>query len=60
MCLDRFQPLLVNIFTEGGTWKENQVSLAQVRSRYGPVIRRGAPRLRALCEEWIERHFSRA
>lgn len=55
--LDRFQPLLVNIFTEGGTWKENKVSLEQVQSRYGPVIRRGAPRLWALCEAWIERHF---
>jgi putative hydrolase of HD superfamily len=55
--LDRFQPLLVNIFTEGGTWKENKVSLEQVQSRYGPVIRRGAPRLWALCETWIERHF---
>jgi putative hydrolases of HD superfamily len=55
--LDRFQPLLVNIFTEGGTWKENKVSLEQVQSRYGPVIRRGAPRLWALCEDWIERHF---
>ena len=55
--LDRFQPLLVNVFTEGGTWKENDVSLEQVQSRYGPVIRRGAPRLWALCEVWIERHF---
>lgn len=57
--LDRFQPLLVNVFTGGGTWNENGVSLEQVRSRYGPVIRRGAPRLWAVCEEWIERHFTK-
>lgn len=56
--LDRFQPLLVNVFTGGGTWNDNGVSLEQVRSRYGPVIRRGAPRLWAVCEEWIERHFA--
>lgn len=56
--LDRFQPLLVNVFTGGGTWAENDVSLEQVVSRYGPVIKRGAPRLWAVCEEWVERHFS--
>ena len=56
--LDRFQPLLTNIFTRGGTWTENGVSLEQVRSRYGPVIKRGAPRLWDLCEQWITQHFS--
>ena len=55
--LDRFQPLLVNVFTGGGTWTDHGVSLEQVRARYGPVIRRGAPRLWAVCETWIERHF---
>lgn len=43
--LDRFQPLLVNVFTHGGTWTEKGVSLEQVFSRYGPVIKRGAPLL---------------
>jgi putative hydrolase of HD superfamily len=33
--LDRFQPLLVNVFTGGGTWNENGVSLEQVRARCG-------------------------
>lgn len=55
--LDRFQPLLVNIFTEGGTWAENGVSREQVLSRYGPVIERGAPKLWALCEQWVGEHF---
>lgn len=55
--LDRFQPLLVNIFTEGGTWAENGVSLEQVLSRYGPVIEGGAPGLWAVCEQWVARHF---
>lgn len=56
--LDRFQPLLVNIFTGGGTWTESAVSMEQVVSRYGPAIRSGAPRLWALCEQWISEHFA--
>lgn len=56
--LDRFQPLLVNVLTGGGTWSESRVSLEQVRARYGPTIRRGAPRLWEVCEQWIAQHFS--
>lgn len=56
--LDRFQPLLVNVFTGGGTWAENGVSLEQVFSRYGPVIKKGAPLLWTVCEQWVSRHFA--
>ncbi len=56
--LDRFQPLLVNIFADGGTWTENGVSIEQVFSRYGPAIKRGAPELWEICERWIIQHFS--
>jgi putative hydrolase of HD superfamily len=56
--LDRFQPLLINVFTDGGTWTENSVSFDQVFSRYGPVIKRGAPQLWAVCEQWITQHFA--
>jgi putative hydrolase of HD superfamily len=56
--LDRAQPLLVNILTDGGTWTENQVSHEQVLARYGPVIRTGAPLLWAVCEQWVARHFA--
>ncbi|MFC7518985.1 HD family hydrolase [Herbaspirillum sp. GCM10030257] len=56
--LDRFQPLLINIFTGGGTWTENSVSLEQVFSRYGPTIKRGAPLLWAVCEQWVTQHFA--
>lgn len=55
--LDRFQPLLINVFTGGGTWTENGVSMEQVFARYGPVIQRGAPALWAVCETWVRRHF---
>jgi len=56
--LDRFQPLLVNIFTDGGTWLQSGVAQEQVVARYGPVIRAGAPQLWASCERWIEDHFA--
>lgn len=55
--LDRFQPLLTNIFTGGGTWVESKVTLDQVLSRYGPAIKKGAPELWNLCEQWVRRHF---
>lgn len=57
--LDRFQPLLINVFTGGGTWTENGVSLEQVLSRYGPVIQRGAPLLWTVCEQWVSELFAR-
>lgn len=56
--LDRFQPLLINVFTGGGTWTENGVSLEQVLSRYGPAIKNGAPLLWTVCERWVAGHFS--
>ncbi|MFL9923059.1 HD domain-containing protein [Herbaspirillum lusitanum] len=56
--LDRFQPLLINIFAGGGTWTESGVSLEQVLSRYGPVIKRGAPLLWTVCEQWVTQHFA--
>jgi putative hydrolase of HD superfamily len=55
--IDRFQPLLTNIFTNGGTWAENQVSQDQVFNRYRPVIQSGSPELWNLSEEWISRYF---
>ncbi|CUJ64815.1 HD domain-containing protein [Achromobacter dolens] len=56
--LDRFQPLLINVFTGGGTWAENGVSREQVLARYGPVIQRGAPQLWDVCERWVATHFA--
>jgi putative hydrolase of HD superfamily len=56
--LDRVQPLLVNLRTDGGTWRENGVTLEQVLSRYGPVIARGSPTLWAACEQGVRAHFA--
>lgn len=57
--LDRFQPVVANIVNGGGTWTENNVSLERARERYGPTIRRGAPELWSLCEQWVVELFSR-
>ena len=57
--LDRFQPLLINIFTGGGTWVDSRVGYEQVLERYGPAIERGAPELWALAREWVASHFNR-
>ena len=56
--VDRFQPLLVNVYTGGGTWFESNVSYEQVMERYGPDIRNGAPALWAVCEQWVAHHFA--
>lgn len=56
--LDRLQPLLHNIATEGESWQEHGVQSHQVRSMNRPM-EEGAPRLwehaRALIEEAVEK-----
>ena len=55
--LDRFQPVLHNAATGGGTWIESSVSLEQVKSRCGPPIERGASGLWAAALELVESHY---
>lgn len=55
--LDRVQPLLTNVCTNGGTWTESGVTLEQVLSRYGPTISQGSPKLWNACEGWVKQHF---
>lgn len=55
--LDRLQPLIHNVETDGGTWRENGVSYEQVLERYGPTIRAGSPRLWDHAKGLVERHF---
>jgi putative hydrolases of HD superfamily len=58
--LDRFQPLLINVFAGGGTWVDGKVEHQQVLERYGPAIQRGAPALWALAREWVAGHFDQS
>lgn len=55
--LDRFQPMLHNAATDGGTWIECEVTLEQVTSRCQPPIERGAPALWKVAAEMAEEHF---
>ncbi len=57
--LDRVQPLLINVATNGGTWTENNVNLEMVLQRYGPTIERGSPALWSHCEQMARAHFAR-
>lgn len=55
--LDRLQPLMLNILTDGGTWKESNVSEQQVYDRYGPVIAGGSPVLWEKARQMVQQHF---
>jgi putative hydrolase of HD superfamily len=57
--LDRIQPLLVNIYTNGGTWSESGVTLEQVLQRYGPTIERGSPALWHHCQSLVRENFGK-
>lgn len=55
--LDRFQPMLHNAATDGGTWVECEVTLAQIKARCQPPIERGAPALWEAAAEMAEEHY---
>lgn len=43
--LDRAQPILQNLYTEGASWRANDVAASQVRAKNGPLVRDGSPEL---------------
>jgi putative hydrolase of HD superfamily len=57
--LDRFQPMLHNAATDGGTWVECEVTLEQVIARCRPPIERGAPVLWQAAAGMAEEHFGK-
>jgi putative hydrolase of HD superfamily len=52
--LDRFQPLLLNFYGGGGSWREHAVTRAQVLERMDP-IREGAPALWPVVLDAVDR-----
>lgn len=56
--LDRFQPLIHNVATNGGTWSEANVSQQQVEERYGPTIAAGSTSLWSYAKKLVNKHFS--
>lgn len=55
--LDRFQPMLHNAATDGGTWVECAVTLEQITARCQPPIARGAPALWEAAAGMAEEHY---
>lgn len=51
--LDRLQPILLNQQNQGGTWKANQITQAQVLRRVWP-IKAGAPALWPYVEQLLQ------
>ncbi|MCK0166364.1 HD domain-containing protein [Jannaschia sp. S6380] len=56
--LDRFQPPNLNLANGGGSWSDYDVTEAQVRTRVGPGIARGAPDLWSWLSPRIARFFA--
>lgn len=55
--LDRFQPMVHNAATAGGTWVEFEVTEEQVIARGKPPIERGAPVLWEAAVELVKGHY---
>jgi len=56
--LDRLQPLIQNIHTDGGTWTDADVSEKQVHARYGPAIKGGSEAFWLYAEKLVRQHFA--
>jgi putative hydrolase of HD superfamily len=51
--LDRLQPMLQNLYTDGASWRAHGITAPQVRAKNGPPIRDGAPDLWAQAEAML-------
>ncbi|WP_226583160.1 HD domain-containing protein [Acuticoccus sediminis] len=56
--LDRLQPVLLNLMTDGGTWDDFAVTEEQVMARCGPPIEGASPDLWAAATDLIRAHFA--
>lgn len=57
--LDRFQPMLHNAATDGGTWIECEVTLEQIKARCRQPIEGGAPALWEAALGMAENHYQK-
>ncbi len=55
--VDRVQPVISNLETDGGTWPEYKVTAEQLESRVGIKVARGAPALWAHLKSAIDAWF---
>ncbi len=56
--IDRVQPVVSNLETGGGTWPEYEVTAAQLQSRVGAKVERGAPAIWAALKARIDAWFA--
>ena len=56
--IDRVQPVVSNLETEGGSWPEYKVTAEQLQSRVGTKVQRGAPALWDALKTRIDRWFA--
>lgn len=57
--IDRTQPLISNLETEGANWRDFNVTYEQLESRVGEKVRLGAPTLWRHLKARISRYFDR-
>ncbi len=56
--IDRFQTPIGNLETGGGSWVDYNVTFAQIETRVGKPISRGAPRLWSWLRPQLDQYFS--
>lgn len=56
--IDRVQPVIANLETDGGTWPAYHVTAAQLETRVGTKVARGAPALWAALKHRIDAWFA--
>lgn len=56
--IDRVQPLVANLETDGASWRAYNVTAAQVETRVGVKVARGAPALWAALKSRIDAWFT--
>jgi putative hydrolase of HD superfamily len=57
--IDRVQPVVSNLETNGGTWPEFNVTPEQLESRVGVKVSRGAPAVWEILQRRIASYFNR-
>jgi putative hydrolases of HD superfamily len=56
--IDRVQPVLANLETNGGTWSDYDVTLEKLEARVGVKVRKGAPAIWNAISDRIRDWFS--
>lgn len=58
--IDRVQPVIANLETDGGTWPQYKVTSEQLQTRVGVKVQRGAPAIWDALRLRIEAWFTKA